>query len=610
MTSLLNDRFVFLDDVDHHLYIEEAEAFAAVKASRAALSNASFSLLYGGVVDAFAFNPSQSMIAMVCPFSTAVSDTQQLDGPLVAVLRLYRFVKGDILDMLSEMALPYTADEIVWIDDSFLALSIPAEKLEWISEVETQEDEEEAPMTGSGKGGRRRNPGTVLVQCSKPHHRLSIIPPQNATAPHGCTGQGSIRDGAFPVAVDQQLGMLDVASQTLFLWDVQSTKRAGKFEFQQQPSRRGRGRRRGKADPSVTRSVRSIAGTSSSDAFVILVNNDWTMYGLSVSRRSVQKFDNIISQFGSRPGFALTRGADNSTAAAGAVAEEAGVAEATVKDDPPKRDTLATCDDRNADGSPEYAVTGDAPPPRDTPAASCIAPSPVRLLTQAMSPTRVLVSIIGSHEVLLLESCLKERVLRAEAKMRLDKKAGEEVVALSKSRCLIRRAGATVGASGGAAAVEKRPVYEAVILDLKKLGSDRGTAGKETAATEAIRRTELDRGSGGEGNGTAAPVPLDEKGGKPAKAAGKNSRRAKKAALNAEKGPSDRWSIVNRFFSAITHRTRSALQSSKSSAVKLPLRSLLACPLPSLTGEMVGAVGGTVLGICIGLYAMKKYRLL
>ncbi|CAJ1035304.1 hypothetical protein Q4I32_007068 [Leishmania shawi] len=446
MTTLKDGRFMFIHADRHNLLLEQSVKAAAVSPSSttattaaakegvaAALSLASstFQLLYGGVVHAFALNATQSHIALVCPAGSAAATSAAAghlrgDGPST-VLRLFSFSCGEVGELIDELVTAEACD-VVWVGSRHLALEV--------RRFSRGGDGEVAVPSLSTSPLSAPVASTILIEVTKAPEKLRWVR-QDEAAASPVSAPGSV------------LCDIHVGKQSLRFWDLQKGKVMQECGLPNRRSRHGK--------------TRMATATCSDGSFVFVVNDDWTVHGFHVGKRTVRELKPMLSQFESQSvNLANNRGG------------------------------CAKLSEENNDG---HGVTGAGkeaessmprPPSKiSTPPHKLACP---RLFARAINDTQVLLALQGSSTI--LQCACESKTSRSDewtvvAKMRLPRRlqATCEVVGLSTRGCLVRQfeltegsvqtstAAAPSGAQTGASVNGQNTVaYFVVPLEMKATG--------------------------------------------------------------------------------------------------------------------------------------------
>ncbi|CAG9580771.1 conserved hypothetical protein [Leishmania major strain Friedlin] len=368
---------------------------------------------------------------MVCPAGSAAAASAAAghlrgDGPST-VLRLFSFTRGEVGELIDELV---TAEAcgVVWVGNRHLALDVRRSSECVHSEAATSSLSSSllsAPATS-----------TILIEVTKTPEKLKYVR-QNQGAASPVSVLGSV------------LCEIRVVKQSLCFWDLQREKVMHECVL---PNRR---LRQGK--------TRVAAAACCDGPFVFVVNNDWTVHGFHVSRRSVRELKPMLSQFESQSvNVANNRGGN------------------------------AKASEENSEGQEvARAGEGEEPPMSPQPAKSSALAHKLarpRLFARAISDTQVLLALQGSSTI--LQCACEPKGSRDEewtvvAKMRLPRRlqAMCEVVGLSPRGCLVRQYELAEGSApsstaaapsdkrtGASANSQKTVAYFVVPLEMKATG--------------------------------------------------------------------------------------------------------------------------------------------
>ncbi|KAG5469113.1 hypothetical protein LSCM4_02510 [Leishmania orientalis] len=448
MATLKDGRFMFIHADRRNLLLErQVRAVAASPSSTATSTTAAeksgasaapsptsslaYQLVYGGVVHAFALNAAQSRIAMVCPrgseAATSAAARHLRDGGPNTVLRLFSFSRGEVGELIDELVTAEACD-VVWVGHRHLALEVHRS-----CEGAGGEAAASSPSTYPSSAPTT---ATVLIEVSKTPERLKRVRHDHAAA-SPVSAPGSV------------LCDVHVGKQSLRFWDLQKGKVTRECALPNRRCRHGK--------------TRTAAATCSDGPFVFVVNDDWTVHGFHVKRRTVRELKPMLSQFESQSvNIANNRGGNAKVGAANSEGQEAA-----------------------------EVGEGEEPPTPPQPAKTSVLARELarpRLFARAVSDTQVLLALQGSSTILQC-ACGSKGSHDVEwsvvAKMRLPRRlqASCEVVGLSTRGCLVRQyevaeggskkctaaapSGAWTGASGNS---HKTAAYVVVPLDMKATG--------------------------------------------------------------------------------------------------------------------------------------------
>jgi hypothetical protein len=441
MTTLKDGRFVFIHAERHHLLIEQqvgnGNGGAATK-NTAVSSPLPTQLLYGGTVYAFALNAAQTRIALACPTaSAAVSTVQDPEHHSVShsVLRLFSFTNNEVGELLGEF-MTAVPQRIIWVSERYIALN-----------VITLHDEGSrgaviaAPRVTNGRAGQAFS-SIILLEVTKSPVKIKLVR-EDKTSAAPAAGPGSVLCDLCP------------GKQTLRLWDLQRSKMTGECPLPNRKCRHGK--------------ARTATTTASEGPFVLVANDDWTVHVFYVGKGgAVHTPKPMLTQFESQSTRRVTQesaapdiGADGQGQGEQGEMGEAGV---KIHDD---------------------AANTDQPSHLSSVAHSSALPAP-QLHVRLLSDTQVLVALTGSPVVLqcVYDPKTKAEELTVVAKMRLPRRlwATAEVVALSRTKCLVRERVVTEGEATEEAG-QSTSTYIALPLELKATG--KGTVETPVAAERA-----------------------------------------------------------------------------------------------------------------------------
>ncbi|TPP53678.1 hypothetical protein CGC21_37645 [Leishmania donovani] len=594
MATLKDGRFLFIHADRHNLLLEQpvkavavspssntTATAAAAKGGAAAASlpasSATFQLLYGGVVHAFALNATQSHIAMVCPAGSAAAASAAAghlrgDGPST-VLRLFSFTRGEVGELIDELV---TAEAcgVVWVGNRHLALDVRRSSECVHSEA--------PPSSSSSSLSSAPATSTILIEVTKTPEKLKYVRQDQAAA--------------SPVSVlGSVLCEIRVVKQSLRFWDLQREKVMHECVL---PNRR---LRQGK--------TRVAAAACSDGPFVLVVNDDWTVHGFHVSRRSVRELKPMLSQFESQSVNVTNNRGGN-----------------------------AKVSEANSEGQ-EVAVAGEGeePPMSPQPAKSSALSHKLarpRLFARAISDTQVLLALQGSSTI--LQCACEPKGSRDEewtvvAKMRLPRRlqATCEVVGLSPRRCLVRQyelaersaQSSTAAApsdtrTGASANGQKTVAYFVVPLEMKATGKASVEVAVGPPAVTAVHgssvTTESSAAAPRESTASAKNVETSatsEVASETSRSEGKRKRKKKSAA--AVNGDASASATSPAATSTSTGGTANEQgdgsdHGNADSPLQCAVRRLLVHT--GIAGK--GHAGGVLVGVVLGVVLMRRFSLL
>ncbi|CBZ29993.1 conserved hypothetical protein [Leishmania mexicana MHOM/GT/2001/U1103] len=396
---------------------------------------------------------------MVCPAGSAAATSAVVghlrDGDPSTVLRLFSFTRGEMGELIDEVVTP-EACSVVWLGNRHLALDVRRSSECAHSEAATSSSSSSllsAPATS-----------TILIEVTKAPEKLKYVRQDQAAA--------------SPVSVlGSVLCEIRVVKQSLRFWDLQREKVMHECVL---PNRRPR---QGK--------TRVAAAACSDGPFVFVVNDDWTVHGFHVSRRSVRELKPMLSQFESQSvNVANNRGGNAKVSKANSKGQEV-----------------------------TEAGEGEAPPMSSPPAKSSALAHKLarpRLFAHAISDKQVLLALQGSSTI--LQCACEPKGSRDDewtvvAKMRLPQQlqATCEVVGLSPRGCLVRQyelaessaqssttAASSDARTGASAKGQKTVAYFVVPLEMKATGKASVEVAPLPPAATAVR------GSSGTAKSSAA----------------------------------------------------------------------------------------------------------